>query len=100
MLLRKKVGYQYYQEESLLDKNSMFSIFFLKERTTQKSSVDTHRKSLISLKVGLFRKGKSITWIVFVRKSKGFFTMKTRKLIHVGKPLFWKSRARFQTGLQ
>ena len=27
MLLRKKVGYQYYQEESLLDKNSMFSIF-------------------------------------------------------------------------
>lgn len=37
-------------------------------------------------------------WTESFRKSKGFFTMQQEKLIHVGKKLFGKSRAWFQTG--
>ena len=36
---------------------------FLKERTTQKSSVDTYRKSFLSLKTGLVRNEQ---WIIYI----------------------------------
>ena len=53
MLLRKKVDYQ---EECLLGSLN-YKVFF-NERTSSKSSVDTHRKSLPSLRTGLFRNTK------------------------------------------
>ena len=51
MLLRKKVDYQ---EECFLRRIN-FELFF-NERTTWKSSVDTYRKILLSLKTGLFQR--------------------------------------------
>ena len=56
----------------------------------------------LSFKTGLFRheKSKQIVCTVFVRKSKGFFTMKTRKVDTCRENIvFVKSRAWFQTGL-